>query len=216
VTGSSGGLGKELAILLYQRNARVYIAARSEMKATAAIKEMQDANPDSKGQLQYLHLDLSDLTTIKVSTQEFLKKENRLDVLWNNAGVMLPPQGSKTAQGYELQLGVNTIGTFLFTHYLHAIMAITAQTAPKNSVRVVWVSSGAAQTAPNPAVDFTNMDYSREESSYTKYMRSKAGSVIHAAEFARQAADEGILSIVRPTSSISHGSYVANRVKPES
>jgi len=195
-------LGKELAKLLYQRNAKVYIAARSETKAMAAMKETQEAYPDSKGQLQYLHLDLSDLTTIRESSQEFLKRENRLDVLWNNAGVMLPPHGSKTAQGYELQLGVNAIGTFLFSHYLHAIMAITAQTVPKNSVRVVWVSSGAALTAPTPAIDFTNMDYSREESAYTKYSRSKAGNVIHAAEFARRSADEGILSIVRPTSSI--------------
>jgi NAD(P)-dependent dehydrogenase (short-subunit alcohol dehydrogenase family) len=193
-------LGKELVKLVYQRNAKVYIAARSETKARAAIKEIQDAFPASKGQLEYLYLDLSDLSTIKRSAQDFLGREHRLDILWNNAGVMIPPQGSKTAQGWELQLGVNSIGTFLFTEQLHGILATTAQTAPKNSVRVVWVSSGSAPTAPKPAIDFDNMDYKRDESPYTKYSRSKAGNVIHAAEFARRAAGEGILTIVRPIS----------------
>lgn len=199
MTGSSGGLGKELVKLVYQRNAKVYIAARSETKARAAIKEIQEAYPDSRGQLEYLYLDLSDLTTIRGSAQDFLKKEHRLDVLWNNAGVMMPPQGSKTAQGWELQLGVNTIGTLLFTEQLHAVLGTTAHAAPKNSVRVVWVSSGSAMTAPTPAVDFTNMDYKRDESSYMKYSRSKAGNVIHSAEFARRAAGEGIVTIVRPS-----------------
>ena len=61
--------------------------------------------PDSKGELVFLHLDLDDLSTIKKSAEEFLSKEQKLDVLWNNAGVMVPPQGSKTKQGYEMQLG---------------------------------------------------------------------------------------------------------------
>lgn len=202
--------------LVYQRNAKVYIAARSETKARAAIKDIQAEYPKSKGQLEYLHLDLSDLTTIKASAQDFLRREHRLDVLWNNAGVMIPPQGSKTVQGWELQLGVNAIGTFLFTEQLHEILAATAQTAPKNSVRVVWVASGSAVTAPKPAVDFENMDYKRDESPYTKYSRSKAGNVIHAAEFARRAAREGILTIVRPTSALQCFTRPANSVESES
>ncbi|KAM5354092.1 hypothetical protein ACJ41O_000742 [Fusarium nematophilum] len=195
VTGSTGGLGKELAKILYQKNAKVYVAARSEAKAKLVIQEMKDLYPGSRGQFEYLHLDLSDLRTIKRSAQEFLGKENRLDVLWNNAGVMVPEQGSRTAQGYELQLGVNVLGGFLFTHFLRPTLAATAKNAPKDSVRVVWVSSSAAVMAPKPPINFENMDYKRDESAMTKYMRSKAGNVLHAAEFARQTAGDGIISM---------------------
>ena len=159
---------------------------------------MKDLYPDSNGQLEYVHLDLSDLGTIKRSAHYFLEKESRLNVLWNNAGVMVPEQGSKTAQGYELQLGVNALGGFLFTHFLRPTLAATAKAAPKDSVRVVWVSSSAAGMAPKPPIDFENMNYERDEGAMTKYMRSKAGNVLHAAEFARRTAGDGIISMVGP------------------
>lgn len=59
--------------------------------------------------MEYLSLDLDDLGTIKMSADEFLSKEERLDVLWNNAGVMVPPAGSKTKQvGHSLQKIIRT------------------------------------------------------------------------------------------------------------
>jgi NAD(P)-dependent dehydrogenase (short-subunit alcohol dehydrogenase family) len=196
VTGGSGGLGKELINILYQQNAKIYVAARSESKTMEVIREIQRAHPSSAGELVFLRLQLDDLTTIKQSADEFLAKENRLHVLWNNAGVMVPPQGSKTVQGYELQIGTNNLGHFLFTHFLRPVLAETAKTAPKNSVRVVWVSSSAADGAPHPAIDFSNMDYHIEEGIWSKYSRSKAGNVLHSAEFARRTANEGIISVV--------------------
>jgi retinol dehydrogenase 12 len=105
------------------------------------IEEMKSNVPASKGELVYLHLDLEDLTTVKPSALEFLSKEERLDVLWNNAAVMNTPPGSKTKQGYELQLGTNNIAPFLLTKLLTPLLVKTAQTAAKGSVRVVWVSS---------------------------------------------------------------------------
>ena len=119
-----------------------------------------------------------------------------MDVLWNNAGVMIPPEGSKTKQGYELQLGINNLGHFLFTYFLTPILQKTAKTSAPNSVRVLWVSSSAADAAPRPAIDFSNMDYARKEGQWSPYMRSKAGSVIHSVEFARRTAGSGIISIV--------------------
>ena len=110
---------------------------------------------------------------------------------------MIPPQGSKSAQGYELQLGTNNVAPFLFTKLLLPILAKTAKTAPPNSVRVVWVSSTAALLAPKPAIDLSNMDYQKDELAWTKYSRSKAGNVLHSAEFARRYRDDGIISIVR-------------------
>jgi NAD(P)-dependent dehydrogenase (short-subunit alcohol dehydrogenase family) len=196
VTGATGGIGKELIKILYDQNAKVYIAARSNSKAKKLIEEVKLASPESKGELAFLKLELDDLTTIKASAEEFLAKENRLDVLWNNAGVMIPPEGSKTKQGYELQLGINNLGHFLFTHFLTPILQKTAKASAPNSVRVLWVSSSAADGAPRPAIDLSNMDYSRKEGLWGPYMRSKAGSVIHSVEFARRTAGSGIISIV--------------------
>lgn len=198
VTGSSSGFGKELAKILYQRNAKVYIAVRSESKARAAMDELKTLYPDSKGQLVYLHLDLADLASIKASALDFISREMRLDVLWNNAGVMLPPEGSKTVQGFELQLGVNVLGTLLFTLWLRPILAATAAKSPANSVRVVWVSSIAAKHAPKPPIDLSNLLHEKfDESQRTKYGRCKAGMILVAAEFGNRVASDGIVSIVR-------------------
>lgn len=196
VTGGASGLGFELINILYARNGKVYLAGRSEDKALTAIEAMKSKHPKSTGEIIFLYLDLNDLSTIRKSADEFLAKETRLDVLFNNAGVMVPPQGSKTAQGYELQLGTNNLAPFLFTMLLSPLMASTATKAPKDSVRVVWVSSSAVTIAPNPAVDFGNMDYHKEEGIWTKYSRSKAGLVMYAAELARRTNGQGIISVV--------------------
>lgn len=186
--------------ILYQHHAKVYVAARSEAKATTAIEDIKAKHPHSTGELVFLQLDLSDLNHIKSSAQEFLNKESRLDVLWNNAGVMVPPQGSTTAQGYELQLGTNNLAPFLFTKLLLPVLKKTAASSAKKTVRVVWVSSSAAEIAPRPAIDFSNINYeSKDEGIWTKYMRSKAGNVLHAAEFDRRMKDHGIMSLVGDT-----------------
>lgn len=196
MTGATGGLGRGLAEILYQRNGRVYVAARNQGKASDVIKAIQAKHPGSTGELNFLHLNLGDLTTIKKTADDFLSKESRLDVLWNNAAVMVPPQGSKSVQGYELQFATNNLAPFLLTKLLLPTLQRTAETAPKDSVRVIWVSSSAAEIAPDPAIDFDNMDYKRDEGIWSKYERSKAGNVLHAAELARRAGGKGIISMV--------------------
>jgi NAD(P)-dependent dehydrogenase (short-subunit alcohol dehydrogenase family) len=150
--------------------------------------------------LVFLHLDLDDLTTIKKSAEEFLSKEKKLDVLWNNAGVMIPPQGSKTKQGYELQLGTNNLAPFLFTKLLTPILASTAKTSPPGAVRVVWVSSSAAEgISPANGVDMNNLDYKNDKGTWHKYGVSKAGNVFHSKEFAKRHEGDGIISVVCST-----------------
>jgi NAD(P)-dependent dehydrogenase (short-subunit alcohol dehydrogenase family) len=195
VTGGSAGLGKLLVRILFQRHAKVYIAARSESKTQKVIEEIVAEFPASKGSLTYLHLDLDDLTSIKASADTFLAQESRLDVLWNNAGVMCPPEGSVTKQGYEQQLGVNTLAPFLFTLLLRDVLVKTAQQAPVNSVRVAWVSSIASTM--RPAIDFENLDNLQKSTSQdTKYAKSKSGTCVHAVEFQRRVVSEGVVSVV--------------------
>jgi len=64
----------------------------------------------------------------------------------NSAGVMFPPNGSKTSDGYELQFGTNVIGHFAFTQVLEPLLAKTGKSQPPGSVRLVWVSSSGVSS----------------------------------------------------------------------
>jgi retinol dehydrogenase 12 len=200
VTGANTGVGKELAQILYSKNARVYVAARSKEKAEAAITSIREAHPTSTGELVFLLLDLADLSTIKASAQQFLDREEKLHVLFNNAGVMQPPAGSKTAQGYELQLGVNNIGTFLFSKLLTPILVATAkaETEAPGSVRIVWVGSSASEAplVPKGGINMADIDKRSEKNNLVCYALSKAGNYLHGAEFAQRYTKEtGVVSV---------------------
>ncbi|KAI0871348.1 hypothetical protein GGS24DRAFT_471853 [Hypoxylon argillaceum] len=194
VTGSNTGLGKETAQILYSKNAKVYMLARSEEKSKKAIDSIKAAVPNSKGKLIYLHLDLADLPSIKSTVEKFHTLESKLHLLFNNAGVAFPPSGSKTKQGYVVEIGVNCIGTFALTKLLTPTLISTAKTSPPNSVRVLWVSSNAAE-AFSPK-DFVNKVENAESlTAVGKYFSSKLGNYLHSAEFATQYKADGVVSM---------------------
>ena len=196
VTGASSGIGEQVAGILFAKGAKVYIATRSTDKALAAIDRIKSRNTASTGQLLFLRLDLADLSTIKSSTNKFLAENSRLDVLFNNAGCSMTPQGSVTAQGYEMQLGTNCLGPFLFTQLLRPILAQTAKVAPADSVRVIWVSSqGAELFSPKDGVPMDNLDYHTEVHPGVKYNITKAGNIYQGSELARRTKGEGIISV---------------------
>lgn len=182
--------------MLYAKHAKVYIASRSREKAVKSIEDIKKRAPKSTGELLFLPLDLADLRTIKPFAEEFLRQENKLHVLFNNAGVMKPAPGSKTAQDYELQLGVNNIGPFLLTKLLTPALITTAKTEPANSVRVVWVSSSAADGAsPKGGVPLDYLDYHDKKTPFYWYAVSKAGNYLHATEFTKLYRGDGIVSV---------------------
>lgn len=200
ITGSNTGVGKELAKILYARNAKVYIAARSKEKAEAAIADIKKAAPKSRGDLAFLFLDLGDLSTIRKTVDEFKARESRLHVLFNNAGIQSidgkgPPE--KTAQGYEIQLGVNVIGPFLLTKLLTPTLAETARTEAPGTVRVIWVSSSGTELGGEQGVGIPldNLDYHVPKAAMERYALSKAGNWLHGVEYARRYKDQGIVSI---------------------
>ncbi|OAQ64726.1 short-chain dehydrogenase [Pochonia chlamydosporia 170] len=197
VTGGYTGLGKELTSILYRHNATIYVAGRSEDKAATAIADITAKNPESTGRLEFLHLDLSDLTTIKPAVDKFIANEKRLDVLVNNAGVMMCPKGSKGKQGHELQLVTNCLGPFLFTKGLVPILKETAITSPPGSVRVIWASSLVANLlSPTGGVKLGEDDAPQISSFQpTNYGQSKAANNFYAAEFSRRYGGDGILSV---------------------
>ncbi|KAI0860398.1 NAD(P)-binding protein [Xylaria cubensis] len=198
VTGANAGVGKELSRILYPKKAKVYMACRSEQKTMEAIREIESSVPlDESGELIFLHLDLANLDAVKASVAAFTSKEEKLDVLFNNAGIMRPPEGSKSDQGYELQLGVNCVGTFLFTKLLTPVLLETAKEAAKGTVRVIWVSSAAIESAfaIKEGIEIDNLEYQRETPIMTKYSISKTGAFFYGTEYAKRHKANGILSI---------------------
>ena len=197
VTGSNTGIGKELARMLYAKNARVYVAARSKERAEKAIEDIEKASPKSKGTLKFLHLDLSDLYKVKTAAQSFMEQEKKLHVLFNNAGLMATEPLAKTAQGYEMALGVNCIGTFLFTKLLTPTLVATAKTEPANVVRVVWLSSFGLElfAAKDVGISLDNLDYHIPVPSTERYGISKCGAWALGVEFARRHKADGIISM---------------------
>ncbi|KAK4216896.1 hypothetical protein QBC37DRAFT_77699 [Rhypophila decipiens] len=208
VTGGYSGVGLELARILYRHHGRVYIAGRSETKAREAIDDIirsATANTGSGceenvGSLKFLHLDLSDLQTIKPAVQAFQSKEARLDVLFNNAGVAQPPLGSLSAQGHDLQIATNCLGPFLLTQLLHPLLQTTAREFPESSVRVVWLSSQAVDLI-SPKNGFSVQDIQGNPSSSSPmdpglgYVISKLGNWYMSSEFARRYENDKIISV---------------------
>ena len=195
VTGGYAGVGEKLSQILYSKGARVYVAGRSESKAQAAIERIQTACPNGPGELHFLKLDLADLSTIKASADEFLTKESRLDVLVNNAGVMFPPKGTKTAQDHDLQFGTNCLGPHLFTKYLHPILKKTAATAPPNTVRVIWASSlGIQVLSPAGGVELDSSNKLKNINQVTNYAQTKVGNNLLAIKTQELLKDAGVVS----------------------
>lgn len=182
--------------MLYSKDAKVYIAARSEERAQKAIEDIKSLKPESRGALYFLRLDLSDLTTIKSAVNSFLKRETKLHVLFNNAGIQ-SPNPTKTVHGHETHLGVNCVGTFLFTKLLTPILTTTAKSEPQSSVRVIWVSSSGAEIAGEKSVGLhmDNLDYHIEKPPLYKYAISKVGNYLHGVEFAKRCKADGVISI---------------------
>jgi len=114
ITGANTGIGFELARALAGKNARVIIGCRSEAKAQQAKNDIEAEYKNAD--IDVVSLDLSDLTSIKTAAEK-IQKEARLDVLINNAGIMVPPY-ELTKDGFESQFGVNHLGPFVLSNLL--------------------------------------------------------------------------------------------------
>lgn len=185
VTGSNTGIGFETVKALYEAGASVTIAARDPEKAQKAIEKINFATV-GKGELDYGVLDLGNLNSVKIFAENFMQKHSNLDLLVNNAGVMVPP-ASKTADGFELQFGVNFIGHFALTGHLLPLLKKTAD------ARVVTLSSGAATLVDT--IDFDNLRLEKSYDEWREYAVSKLADILFSYELDRRLKNAGISAI---------------------
>jgi len=149
VTGANGGLGLATARALAAAGADVVIAARNQERAAEAMERIQAAVPAAG--LAVVKLDLGSLDSVKAAAEEVLSSHETIDLLVNNAGVMGIPEG-RTADGFEMQFGVDHLGHFALTaRLLPALLKARA-------ARVVTVTStahhmGRAVDPDNPNLD---------------------------------------------------------------
>ncbi|KAF8512182.1 NAD-P-binding protein [Gautieria morchelliformis] len=144
VTGGNAGIGYHTVKHLLLKNAKVYLAGRSPARCADAVKQLKD---DTGREPVVLNLDLADLPSVRRGAEEFLAKEERLDILYNNAGVLAPPLDRLTEQGYDLR--TNVLGHyFLTTLLLPALVRSTAHHNTKS--RILHVSSIGHDLAPRP------------------------------------------------------------------
>lgn len=204
ITGGNAGIGLELVKMLYARGGcTIYIASRSTDRIAAAIEEVKStastAPPNPPAELKSLRLDLNDLTTISESAKQFLAQESRLDILWNNAGIVQAPVGSTTKQGYEAHMGVNCLGSYLFTKLLTPLLVRTAKLAPQDSARVVWTSSQIIEkNGPPGGVSFEEQQPGKHPpNKHHTYAASKAGNWFLASELDKRVRTHGVVSITQ-------------------
>lgn len=174
VTGSNTGLGLETAAALAGNGARVVLACRNLDKASAARDEILGRG--ATGEVELLGLDLSDLHQIADAGAEALDRFDQIDLLINNAGVMIPPL-ERTAQGFELQFGTNHLGHFAFTGHLIERIVKASES------RVVTVSSIAHRAG---TIRWDDLNWSRRYNRVRAYGQSKLANLLFTFELERR------------------------------
>ena len=169
VTGANSGIGKETADRLASRGATVVKACRNPGTMPGDV----------------LRLDLADLASVRAAAAEFTQRYDRLDLLINNAGVMIPPYG-RTRDGFELQFGTNHLGHFALTGLLLDRLRATAGS------RVVTVSSNAHRRG---VINFDDLRSERGYSPMAAYAQSKLANLLFTFELQRRLAGTDTLAL---------------------
>ncbi|GAA5831867.1 hypothetical protein JCM3766R1_000132 [Sporobolomyces carnicolor] len=190
VTGGNAGLGEETVLALHAKGCKVYLAARSEEKANEAISRINSQTPGKEASLIFLPFDMTDLKSIRKAAESVKEKEDRLDIVVCNAGVMAWPY--KLVNGVEVQFW-NHLGHFALIHHLLPLLKKTAQSSDSTSVRIVNVSSLGHTFAPKvpdfSSLDGVNQDYG---STWKRYGLSKLANVLFSVALAERLKNENI------------------------
>jgi len=179
VTGSNAGLGFETAMVLATHGARVLLACRNTAKAESAADKIRAR---ASGPVGVLALDLASLASIAACAETVLASEKQLDLLINNAGLMAIDE-ARTADGFEMQLGVNHLGHFALTALLAPLVLATPGS------RIATMSSIGHRLGALHIDDlfFERRRYDR----WRPYFQSKLANLLFTAELHRRLKEAG-------------------------
>ncbi|MBM0106614.1 SDR family oxidoreductase [Steroidobacter sp. S1-65] len=179
VTGT-GGLGFQCALALARAGANVIIAGRNLSKGAAAVESIRRSVVQAK--VSFELLDLASLESVATFCNRLRASRRRLDLLINNAAVMMPPQRLVTADGFELQFGTNYLGHFALTSQLLPLLSNGKEP------RVVTLSSVAARDG---AIQFDDLQSERGYKPMVAYSQSKLACLMFAFELQRRSTASG-------------------------
>lgn len=180
VTGSTSGIGKETARVLAKKNATVILAVRNVKKGEAVADEIRQEY--AAAELSVRDLDLASLESVGAFAEAINRDYDRLDVLINNAGIMMCPY-CQTQDGFEIQMGTNHLGHFALTGLLMPLLEKT------EGSRIVALSSGAHAMG---SIDLSDLNW--EERNYNTqraYGDSKLANLYFTYELARRLESNG-------------------------
>jgi NAD(P)-dependent dehydrogenase (short-subunit alcohol dehydrogenase family) len=185
VTGT-GGLGFEDALALARAGAEVIIAGRNPGKGTSAVSIIQSQVPSAN--IRFEPLDLASLRSVADFGARLRDQIGHLDMLINNAGVMVPPKRLETTDGFELQLGTNYLGHFALTAHLLPLLR------KAGASRVITLSSVAARSG---RIDFNDLNAETSYQPMPVYAQSKLACLMFALELQHrsEAGGWGITSV---------------------
>jgi NAD(P)-dependent dehydrogenase (short-subunit alcohol dehydrogenase family) len=184
VTGANGGLGLVTARALAGAGAHVVMAARDQAKASSAAAEILAAHPDAS--IEVVELDLGSLASVAAAADLIRSTHDRIDILVNNAGLMAMPERA-TADGFEMQLGVNHLGHWAFTAQLMPALLRA------DAARVVAVTSTAHHMGR--AIDPSNPHLHGRYAPWRAYGQSKLANFHFAIGLQRRFAERGLSAI---------------------
>lgn len=179
VTGT-GGLGYEDALALARAGGRVIIAGRNPQKGAEAVGKIQAKSRSSK--VWFEQVDLASLKSIERFSVRLREQTDSIDLLINNAGVMVPPKRLETEDGFELQLGTNYLSHFALTGHLMPLLQ------KGKDPRVVTVSSIAARQG---AINFDDLQALASYDPMPVYAQSKIACLIFTLELHRRSVSGG-------------------------
>ncbi len=182
VTGANSGLGLEIARSLALAGSAVVLACRNVDKANGAADDIRKTG--AQGDLSVLRLDLADLSSVVAAASEFRESGKSLDLLINNAGLMAIDQ-AKTADGFEMQFGVNHLGHFALTAELLPTLLATPGS------RVVTMASMGHRMGKMNFDDLMHTKYDR----WPPYFQSKLANLLFTAELHRRLQERGASTI---------------------